>query len=310
MIPVLARERPHQVRGTGAGFSLVECLIGNALALALVSLLVSVSADVIATVRLAAERSDQSLRLRQVHRFLDTALLTAKMPADWIVNAVESVPSSQWQSPADPCVSPAALGDRSQWGGLTIIDLANTPCLPGATAGYGLYVERVIPCPQDCKQRSGYRVMPADCQTHQWGEVRTNRQWRAEWQDVLSHPAGCPGHAPWGRVERLLLSHRAAADASHSQSELRLQLMASGPEYRWTPAETLVTGIQDWQISQFELPVLLPPLTAKTAYDSSPVPVDQSPRYLLQLTLSAASHHFQHQLPPMPSTRVLVPSRE
>ena len=304
VIRILSCERRLETQHAGSGFSLVDCLISNALALALISLLSSASADIISTIQVAAERGDQSLRLRQVHRFLDITLLTAKMPAPWTAYAVSP---NQWQLPSDPCVSPAIGGDRPQWGGVAIIDLSEMPCLPGAVTGYGLYVETVHPCPQGCEKRSGYRVRPAECETEPRREAGTRVQWRAEWQEVLSHPKECPQDTPWGRIERLLLSHRSAADAQGDQPELRVQSLVGGPEFGWTTAETLVAGIEDWQIRQLE--ISRPPVSSPIGVDDSPaVQIDKLPRHLLQMVISAAATHPRQPLAPMTSSRLLVPT--
>lgn len=304
MIRLLSCGRRHETRPAGSGFSLVDCLISNALALALVSLLSSASADIIATVKLAAERGDQSLRLRQVNRFLDIALLTAKMPARWTAQAVSP---NQWQRPSDPCVSPALGGIRSQWGGVAIIDLSETPCLPGTATGHGLYVERVHPCPQGCQERSGYRIKPADCQTAPRSEAPTPVQWQADWQKVLSHPAGCPESTPWGRVDRLLLSYRSASAAPGGQSELRVQSLLSGQAFGWTAAETLVAGIEDWRVSQVEIP-LVPVSPPTGVFDVPSVRVDKPSGHLLQMVLSVAPTHSPHRLASLTSSRLLLPT--
>jgi hypothetical protein len=52
-------------------------------------------------------------------------------------------------------------------------------------------------------------------------------------------------------VERLLISHRSAEDSIEGVAVLRLQQIAQGLDatYRWSQAETIVLGIDAWQLS-------------------------------------------------------------
>ena len=67
----------------------------------------------------------------------------------------------------------------------------------------------------------------------------------------MERPHRCPEGAAWGRVERLLISHRSAEDSIEGVAVLRLQQIAQGLDatYRWSQAETIVLGIDAWQPS-------------------------------------------------------------
>ena len=127
------------VRST-AGFSLVECLIANALVLGMLSALAVTSASAISAVQRVAARSDQTLQLGQIHRFLDAAMTHAGMLLAWVAGDTESKVETAWPVPADPCQPPDAAGPLHSWGGLTIIELSEAPCLPGSATGKALYL--------------------------------------------------------------------------------------------------------------------------------------------------------------------------
>ena len=101
----------------GLGFSLVECLIVNALILVMISALISASLDVVVTTQLSAERSDQSLRLRQLRHYLDATVAMARMPTEWSPQQSSATEATPWQMPAAPCESPSAVPAREHWGG-------------------------------------------------------------------------------------------------------------------------------------------------------------------------------------------------
>ena len=238
------------LRRGGIGFSLVECLIANVLILVMISALISASLDVVVATRLGAERSDQSLRLWQLRHSLDATVATARMPPEWLNQASTRTTLSPWQRPAAPCESPVTAMAREQWGGVDLIDLNKAPCVPGVSTGPGLYVERVLPCPMQCKQGPGYRVAPARCHVEQPNEADSGGLWRVDWQENLSSPENCPEGTAWGRLERLIISYRTAAHLGNTAPELRMQSLTEGPEYGWSSAETLVAGISDWQVTR------------------------------------------------------------
>ena len=163
---------------------MVECLIANALVLAMVSALAITSASAISAVQRVAARSDQTLQLGQIHRFLDAAMTHAGMPQAWVAGDTESKAEAAWPVPADPCQPPDAAGPLHSWGGLTIIELSEAPCLPGSATGKALYLELIRPCLTDCDDSSGYRLWPAECHMSDSGGVVPKGPWRADWQEV------------------------------------------------------------------------------------------------------------------------------
>ena len=54
-----------------SGFSLIECLVVNALALGLLSILLVTSADMISAAQKAGDQSEQAIRARQEFDFLE-----------------------------------------------------------------------------------------------------------------------------------------------------------------------------------------------------------------------------------------------
>ena len=216
----------------------------------MISALISASLDVVVATRLGAERSDQSLRLRQLRHYLDATVATARMPPEWLNQISMKITPSPWRTPAAPCESPGAATAREQWGGVDLIDLNKAPCVPGVSTGLGLYVERVLPCPMQCEQGPGYRVAPAQCHVEQTDEADPGGPWRVDWQQHLSLPENCPEGTNWGRLERLIISYRTAAHSGNTGPELRMQSLTEGPEYGWGSAETLVAGITDWQVTR------------------------------------------------------------
>jgi hypothetical protein len=66
-----------------AGFSVVQIMIANTLALILLGVLAAASGDVVSAVNIAKAEVDQRLRLRQVNRFLDNVIEAARMPDEW-----------------------------------------------------------------------------------------------------------------------------------------------------------------------------------------------------------------------------------
>ena len=291
----------------GLGFSLVECLIANALILAMISALISASLDVVVATQLGAERSDQSLRLRQLRHYLDATVAAARMPPEWSNQQSTARVVSPWQTPAAPCESPSAVPAREQWGGVDLIDLEKVSCVPGTSTGQGLYVERVLPCPMHCEPGPGYRVAPAQCHIEQTGEADSSGPWRVDWQQSLSPPESCPEGTVWGRLERLIISYRAASHSGSTRPQLRIQSLTEGPEYGWSSAETLVAGITDWHMTRING---IPELSA----DASEAGAAQSARpggiplgAYFQVGFSVASLSVTSVAAPFVVSQLLVP---
>ena len=298
--------RPPRRLG-GLGFSLVECLIANALILVMIGALISASLDVVVTTQLSAERSDQSLRLRQLRHYLDATVATARMPPEWSGHQSSTTVVAPWQMPAAPCESPSAVPAREHWGGLDLIDLDEAPCVPGTSTGQGLYVERVLPCPSHCEPGPGYRVVPAQCHTSQLNETASGSLWRVDWQPNLSPPEHCPEGTPWGRLDRLIVSYRAASHSGSAAPELRIQSLTQGPEYGWGSAETLVAGITDWQVDRInDSPT---PTAGSSGVEKTHSSVDGGAASYFQLGFSIISLNRQFSAPPLRLSQLLAPRR-
>ena len=67
----------------------------------------------------------------------------------------------------------------------------------------------------------------------------------------MERPHRCLESAAWGRVQRIVLRHRSAEDSIEVVAVLLLQQIAQGLDatYRWSQAETIVLGIDAWQLS-------------------------------------------------------------
>ena len=291
----------------GLGFSLVECLIANALILVMISALISASLDVVVTTQLSAERSDQSLRLRQLRHYLDATVATARMPPEWSGHQSTVKVATPWQTPATPCESPSAVPVREHWGGVDLIDLDEAPCVPGNSTGQGLYVERVLPCPRRCEPGPGYRVVPAQCHAERLDEAASGSLWRVNWQHHLSPPEHCPEGTAWGRIERLIIGYRAASDSGSAAPELRIQSLTQGPEYGWGSAETLVAGITDWQVNRIN--GSLAPSASSLEVEKTHSSLDEGATFYFQLGLSVISLDRQFSAPPLHASQLLVPRR-
>ena len=287
------------------GFSLVECLIANALILVMISALISASLDVVVATQLGAERSDQSLRLRQLRHYLDATVATARMPPEWSPQQSTVKVSSSWQTPAAPCESPSVVPAREQWGGVDLIDLDEAPCVPGTSTGQGLYVERVLPCPRHCEPGPGHRVVPAQCHAERLDEAASGSLWRVDWQQHLSPPEHCPEGTAWGRIERLIISYRAASHSGTTAPELRIQSLTQGPEYGWGSAETLVAGITDWQVKRIN--GSLAPSASSLEVEKTHSSVVEGAASYFQMGFSIISLDRQFSVPPLHASQLLVP---
>jgi len=289
-----------------AGFSLVECLIANALALAMVSALAVTSASAISAVQRVAARSDQTLQLGQIHQFLDAAMTYARMPQAWVASDTESKAETAWPVPADPCQPPDVAGPLHGWGGFTIIELSEAPCLPGSATGKALYLELIYPCLNACDEPSGYGLRPAECHMSDGGGVVPTGSWRVAWQDSLVGAAHCNEDAVWGRLERMVLSYRDVAGGAGAP-ELRLHALAQGPLYRWAQAEVLVSGVGEWDLQFLEVPIKTVEGPAVMAEGIFTEPIQTSPSSVIQLVVSVEPSLSRVDLPPMRSVHLLIP---
>ena len=275
--------------------------------LVMIIALISASLDVLVTARLGAERSDQSLRLRQLRYYLDAMLATARMPPGWFSQQSTVKLATPWQTPAAPCESPTVVPAREKWGGVDLIGLDNAPCVPGVSTGQGLYVERLLPCPMHCEPGPGYRVAPAQCHIELTDQTDSDGLWRVAWQPSLSPPENCPKGTAWGRLERLIISYRAASDSVSAAPELRIQSLTQGPEYGWGSAETLIAGITDWQVNRIN--GSFAPSADSLEVEKTHSSLDESVTSYLQLGFSVISLDRQFSAPPIHASQILAPRR-
>ena len=229
------------------------------------------------------------------------------MPPEWFSQQSTATKEKPWQTAAAPCESPSAAPAREHWGGVDLIGLDEAPCVPGASTDQGLYVERVLPCPMHCEAGPGYRVVPAQCHAERLDEAASGSLWRVDWQQHLSPPEHCPEGTAWGRIERLIISYRAASDWGSAAPELRIQSLAQGPEYGWGSAETLVAGITDWQVNWIN--GSLAPTTNSLEVENTHSSLDESVTSYFQLSFSVISLDRQFSVPPLRLSQLLVPRR-
>ena len=288
-----------------SGFSVVACLISNALALSMLSALFAASAELVAAGHLAAERMDQGIRLRQVNRYLDSVLSMAQMPRKWRQPKAASSAPPRWRAPSDPCSLPESSGGRGEWGGVNIIRLDDAPCLPGKAQGLGLYIETIYPCPDACERGAGYALAPEDCILSMTDGGAITARWRAQWQQSLTSLEGCPPGTPWARLERLVLSHRSTGPSGGSD-QLRAQRLAGKTGTRWTPGEVLVGDVVAWRLVMLSVyphhdETVLVAGPQLEAADVTPAAV-QYPQLSFSVAPSAKSSQ-----PEMTAVRLLVP---
>ena len=233
-----------------SGFSLIECLVVNALALGLLSILLVTSADMTSAAQKAGDRSEQAIRARQVFDFLESLAKTAQLPDRWIAGNLSTDIERVQYSLMGPCEGFEAAVPQPHWGGIAIVDLGELPCLTRADTGVGLYFERILPCPEQCGEGAGYLIVSTQCHLRD-GEMSEGHQWWVSWQQTMERPHRCLDGAAWGRVERIVISHRSAEKSVEGIAVLRLQQIAQGLDatYRWSQPETMVLGIDAWQLS-------------------------------------------------------------
>ena len=288
-----------------SGFSIVACLIANTLALSMLSALFAASAELVATTYFSGERMDQGIRLRQVNRYLDSVLAMAQMPREWRQPKAASSAPPQWRVPSAPCSLPESLGGVGEWGGVSVIRLADAPCLPGKAQGSGLYIETIYPCPDACEPGAGYALAPDDCAVSTTDDGAMPVRWRAQWQQSLTSLEGCPPGTPWARLERIVLSHRSSGPAG-SSNQFREQRLAGETGTRWTPGEVLVSDVVAWRLVMLsvypdkEMTVLAkqPQFNAANA----PPPAVQYPQLSFAVAPAAGSSQ-----PELAAVRLLAP---
>ena len=249
---VASRDHGEGKRYAG-GFSLVSCLVVNALALALLAGLFAASADLIGAAHASSALSDQAMRARQVIRFIEHAMASAHMPPEWLSDSGAIQAPQGWTAPSPICQPPETVSPRLEWGGVDVVAMAEVPCVVAGDAQWGLYIEQVHICPENCGAGAGYVISPVDC-VEQNPLIQPDIQWRVAWQENMDPPAHCDAGWPWGRLERMLLSDRSAQTSIEASPTLRLQSVGRELPYRWQPSETLVAGIAGWRPAVFPSP--------------------------------------------------------
>ena len=222
----------------------------NALALGLLSILLVTSADMTSAAQKAGDRSEQAIRARQVFDFLESLAKTAQLPDTWTAGNISTDKEMVQSSLMGPCEGFEGAVPQPHWGGIAIVDLGELPCLTRADTGVGLYFERILPCPEQCGEGAGYLIVSTQCHLRD-GEMSEGHQWWVSWQQTMERPHRCLDGAAWGRVERIVISHRSAEKSVEGIAVLRLQQIAQGLDatYRWSQPETMVLGIDAWQLS-------------------------------------------------------------
>jgi hypothetical protein len=279
------------------GYSLVELLIVNALALTLVAAVFAATADLIATAAVSSAQSDQAMRARQVVRFIEQALVSARMPAEWLGSDAGTWSHAGWQTPSPICTPPDEVSPGRRWGGVDVIKATDLPCIATGDATWGLYVEQIRVCPEDCGAGAGYVISPSPCSGAVPG-ISEQTQWRVAWQSHMDRPPQCNSGWPWGRVERVLLTDRTGRSSIEGLPTLRFQSVSGEMAYKWLQAETLVAGITDWHPAMIAIP---PPARLAAAADASTLK-------LLAVAMAVTPSRGAHGVPLLSVTRSLLPS--
>lgn len=296
-------------RGRNTGLSLVECLVANALTLLLLTGLMGASLEVIATANLAAARTDQAIRLRQLNRYLDGTFSRAGMPTSWRTELQGDSMMLHRRQTADPCLAPDLLEPRHAWGGWSVVMLAEHPCISGGAAEQGLYIETVSECPEHCVAGAGYVIYPDGCLAGSSTFDSALIRWRAHWQPTTAMLENCPKDTPWARLERQMITYRKTLGDSTRPPELRLQTLSADEGQRWTLGEVLIENVRDWRIRSVEVP-MASAASATGLLNSGAAPQSAA----LQTThLWAQALSFQiasaslPNLKPLSTTRLLLP---
>jgi len=279
------------------GYSLVELLIVNALTLTLVAALFAAAADLLYTAAASSAQSDQAMRARQVMRFIEQTLATARMPPEWASSADSIIMEEGWRTPAPICLSPSAAGSSGRWGGIDVIEMTGLPCIGESDATWGLYVEQIRACPRDCGTEPGYVISPSDCVGH-LAPINTETEWQVTWQANMDRPDRCRPGWPWGRLQRVLLTDRSGHASVEGVPTLRFQALSDDSAYKWQPAETLVAGVADWQ----------PKLDSASSFSLVNDGVDVNPMQLLSLRLAVLPGSAEDDLAALRVARLLLPS--
>ena len=291
------------------GFSLVECLVANALTLLLLTALLGSSLEVIATVSLAAARTDQVIQLRQLNRYLDGALARAGMPTAWRAAVQSDGAMLPMRHTADPCLAPDLMEPKPVWGGWSVVKLAEHPCISAGAAEQGLYIEMVNECPEHCAEGAGYVIYPDGCLAGSGAFDPALVRWRAHWQRTTATLEHCPEGTPWARLDRQMITHRKTLGDSTRPPELRLQTLTADGGQRWTAAEVLIENVRDWRITPVEVPMASAATTSgslDSGADAQSVSMQTTHLSAQALSFEVVSASIPH-LKPLNTTRLLIP---
>jgi hypothetical protein len=230
-----------------AGVSLVECLVASALALSLLTGIVMVAAELIATTQAMERRSDQVTRTGQLFTFLERMVATAGLPSQWPQPAVASLQLGA--TSADPCTPPSARDVSTTWGGIWIVDLAALDCIDPNESSQALYIERVETCGDVCPQQA---LLPAVC-TKQQEALLSHSGWVVgEWGGgVADHE--CLEQFGWGSLSQILIYHRPRVETRDRSSDLVMRQAFPGKGDQWSTPEALIQGVVTWELGYAQL---------------------------------------------------------
>lgn len=229
------------------GFSLIECLIATALAMSLIASVSNGLAELLAATGEMVAKSDLMLRARNINRFLADTSKRAWLPETSlsVADAPQDAGVAIWTALSDPCIDPGKLGERRHWGGINILNLEALECIAGS--GPGLYIERVLPCPEFCGSGSGWVLTGPNCDSP-FDMAASQPLWRARWQANMGLPSECAIGTVWGRLDRLVLRVGQSSYSNSGVPSLRLSQMSNDYPYRWQPFESLVDGVATWRL--------------------------------------------------------------
>ena len=217
-----------------AGVSLVECLVASALALSLLTGIVMVAAELIATTQAMERRSDQVTRTGQLFTFLERMVATAGLPSQWPQPAVASLQLGA--TSADPCTPPSARDVSTTWGGIWIVDLAALDCIDPDDSSQALYIERVETCGDVCPKQA---LLPAVC-TKQKGALPSHSGWvLGEWGGDVGDRE-CLDQFGWGSLSQILIYHRRRVATRDRSSDLVMRQAFPGKGDQWSTPEALI----------------------------------------------------------------------
>ena len=229
------------------GVSLVECLVASALALSLLTGIVMVAAELIATTQVMERRSDQVTRAGQLFTFLERMVATAGLPSQWPQPAGASLQLGA--TSADPCTPPSVRDVSTTWGGIWIVDLAALDCVDPNDSSQALYIERVETCGDVCPQQA---LLPAVC-TKQQEALLSHSGWVVgEWGGGVADRE-CLEQFGWGSLSQILIYHRPRVETRDRSSDLVMRQAFPGKGDQWSTPEALIQGVVTWELGYAQL---------------------------------------------------------